>query len=105
MHDVQALQPSLRARALSLIDLHHQIAIDARLLVRVHLGLCREQGVSKTEIISSRGLHSENGVGVLKSVILRELQYHHDFEVVESSERWNPGSITVIRVQNQRSVE
>ena len=86
------------ATTLSVIDLHLQTESDALILARVHLQYCRELKVPETEIITGRGLHSKDEMGVLSQVVFEELNRHTDFEIIQQ-QRWNPGSFTVVPVR------
>ena len=57
----------------STLDLHGYTAKEAEEAVRSFLSECHENGIRKISIITGKGLHSEDGVGVLKTAVLAVL--------------------------------
>lgn len=55
------------------LDLHQMTKDEANSAVAEFLKECRENGIRKISIITGKGLHSEDGVGVLRSVAERVL--------------------------------
>ena len=53
----------------STLDLHGYTAAEAERAVRQFLSECHENGIRKISIITGKGLHSEDGVGVLKTTV------------------------------------
>ena len=53
----------------STLDLHGYTAKEAESAVRSFLSECHDNGIRKISIITGKGLHSEDGVGVLKSTV------------------------------------
>lgn len=53
----------------STLDLHGYTAKEAENAVRSFLSECHDNGIRKISIITGKGLHSEDGVGVLKSTV------------------------------------
>ena len=53
----------------STLDLHGYTAREAEDAVRSFLSECRDNGIRKVSIITGKGLHSEDGVGVLRSTV------------------------------------
>ena len=55
------------------LDLHGFTAREAEDRVRAFLAECRENGIRKISIITGKGLHSEDGVGVLRDTVMAVL--------------------------------
>ena len=53
----------------STLDLHGYTSREAESAVRSFLSECHENGIRKISIITGKGLHSEDGVGVLKTTV------------------------------------
>ena len=53
----------------STLDLHGYTVREAEDAVRAFLSECRDNGIRKVSIITGKGLHSEDGVGILRSTI------------------------------------
>ena len=57
----------------AILDLHGYTVSEAESRVKAFLGECRDNGLRKISIITGKGLHSEDGVGVLRDAVIRVL--------------------------------
>ncbi len=58
----------------AVLDLHGHTVEESTLLIEQFLEQCVEQRMLKVRIVHGRGLHSKDGVGVLKELVLGELK-------------------------------
>ncbi len=58
----------------AVLDLHGHTIEESKLLIAQFLISCVDSGFKKVRIIHGRGIHSQDGQGVLKSVVVDELQ-------------------------------
>jgi len=77
---------------LSQIDLHGLLVKEAVTRVEKHVGLCKWSGITKTILITGRGLHSKDGLAKIKPAI-RELCQKEKLRVV--GDEPNVGCMTV----------
>ncbi|MBO8436884.1 MAG: Smr/MutS family protein, partial [Spirochaetes bacterium] len=57
----------------STLDLHGYTVAEAESCVKSFLDECRENGLRKISIITGKGLHSEDGIGVLRDAVIHVL--------------------------------
>ena len=57
----------------AILDLHGYTVSEAESRVKAFLAECRDNGLRKISIITGKGLHSEDGVGVLRDAVIRVL--------------------------------
>ncbi len=58
----------------AVLDLHGYTIEESKLLIQQFLYACIEDELHKVRIVHGRGLHSKDGVGVLKHLVLEELK-------------------------------
>lgn len=70
---VQTINELRMLRPQATLDLHQLTQDEAEKAIKEFLSECRENGIRKISIITGKGLHSEDGIGVLRSVTERVL--------------------------------
>lgn len=70
---VQTINELRLLRPQATLDLHQLTQDEAENAIKEFLSECKDNGIRKISIITGKGLHSEDGIGVLKSVTERVL--------------------------------
>ncbi len=70
---VQTINELRMLRPQATLDLHQLTQDEAESAIKEFLSECKDNGIRKISIITGKGLHSEDGIGVLRSVTERVL--------------------------------